>query len=746
LSQLAGLGAFNAMQGAEGEAETDAGGRFEVTGLGKGPFTVTASAEPRDATGDGEQRAWRARSDGVAPGTSDLELVLEPPLGIAGRVVDARGDPVPKFEVKARTVGTGMFSKLGAEVVASEFSDEEGDFALSGLRSGKWEVTAVAEGFAPSEPAAIELPRDAGAPLAIELLRASAVAGVVVDAAGAPAAGAEVTLKLELNAILAQVGDDSAAPPKATSDEEGRFELTGLVPGDHALIAKRADAAPSEPVALAVEPGARTEGVVLRLRLGGTLTGDVYDKEGKLAAGATVIAQNPTDYTTQRFATCDGEGRFRMEHVAPGTWQVINLRFDQLSESPGDDGAQLMSALSDMRMATAEIVDGEETHVVLGAPPKNPVEVRGRVVLGDKGVPGVFVSFLADGRPGLEHMRFVTTDGDGAYSLQLNEPGGYLVTVQKVAGAGEQQSVSDFVGVPEVERFDHDVSLPVGGIAGTVTNADGTPAARVRVSLSIEGALPNASLIGEQYAEISTDASGRYELVWLKPGTYTVSVGGAALGGMFGADSGVAARQSRSGLAIESGDWLRGVDFRLSQPGEIAGTVVDSNGRPVAGATIFARDASGTPLERLSMVQTDAAGRFRYLGVAEGSYTLIARTAAEVSSSPTAVSVRAGAASEATLTVAPGTILIVSLSDRDGNTIEARFSVLDEAGNQVNGVMSLTDVMEAMQKGSFSSREQRVGPLPPGKYRVSASTSSGASVNKPVTLTGQAERRLNLRL
>jgi len=39
-----------------------------------------------------------------------------------------------------------------------------------------------------------------------------------------------------------------------------------------------------------------------------------------------------------------------------------------------------------------------------------------------------------------------------------------------------------------------------------------------------------------------------------------------------------------------------------------------------------------------------------------------------------------------------------------------------------------------------------VGPLPPGKYTVSARTADGKSGSKPVTLTGQPERKLTIRV
>jgi protocatechuate 3,4-dioxygenase beta subunit len=449
----------------------------------------------------------------------------------------------------------------------------------------------------------------------------------------------------------------------------------------------------------------------------------------------------------QRFATSDAEGRFAFDHVVPGTWQVMHFALDRLRDAPeGDaDVSDFTEMFSDMKLASAEVVEGEETHVVLGAPPKDPVLVRGRVHAAGQGVPRAVVTFLADGGKGMEHLKFTTTDGEGRYSVQLVAPGGYIVSVQKVGLAGEQQTVSHSVTVPEREEFEHDVALPLGSIRGTVRDPDGEPAKGARVSLAVEGAVPNAALLGRHFAEISTDDAGRYELVWLEPGRYTVSVGGAAFGGMFGEGGASYGRQLRSGIEVGADEGVDGIDFKLRKPGRIEGLVRGSDGKPVAEAAIFLRDGAGRVLERFSMIATDGSGRFAYDGLEPGEYVVLARSATETSGESAPVRVREDGTAEVELTLGPGTMLLVTLSDDEGNPIECSVSVTDEHGRQVNGMLSLTEVMQAFSSGQFSSKEQRVGPLPPGKYKVQVTTEDGRSTTKPVNLTGQAERKLNVR-
>jgi hypothetical protein len=198
-------------------------------------------------------------------------------------------------------------------------------------------------------------------------------------------------------------------------------------------------------------------------------------------------------------------------------------------------------------------------------------------------------------------------------------------------------------------------------------------------------------------------------------------------------------------VSVRDGEVVEGVDFRLRKAGRITGLVRTGDGAPAKDVSVFLRDEAGRPLERFSMVGTDASGRFAYEGLEPGAYTVVARNAAQVSAESAPVRVREGDAGEVTLALAPGTVLLVSLSDDDGGMLDCSVQVLDEQGRQVNGMTSMTELMAAFNKGEFTSKEQRVGPLPPGRYKVLVKARDGRSVTKPVTLTGQPERKLNVR-
>lgn len=742
---LTGMNAFNAWRGNEGDAVTAADGTFSVGGLGVGPFVVRALAAPPGEAWDPKAKdlAWRATVGAVAPDTLELALTVHPPEGVAGRVLDAAGEPITKFELVAHAKVASILPGLGGDSVRRTFEDADGRFVLAGLERGAWELYALADGYGDAEPLALELPRDASAPpLEFRLQRAAVLAGTVLGFDGRPVADAVVGRAIGL-ADLKRRFAPSKEPDDVKTDDEGRFRLEPLAAGPLLVAARAPGAAASEKLELELAPGEVREGVTLTLRRGGTLIGDVFGDDGKPLAGANVIVQVPSQDSPQRMPSTDSSGRFREEHLEPGTWQVVYMPFlsgDGEMPSAGDTAALLGS----LKMTSAVIKDGEETHVTLGAPPKDPVLVRGRVRSKGEAVGGVVVNFMPDGSKGLQSLKFVSVAADGTYETRLDGPGRYLVTVQSFGNAGEQQACEFAHRVPAEPEHVFDIELPGARLAGRVLDGEGKPAPKTRVSLTRRGAVPNGTILGGRYSEISTDDDGRYVMRWLEPGDYTLAAGGALFGGLMGGE-GALGRELRE-LHVTADADLRDVDFRLKAAGKVTGVVRAPNGKPVAGAAIFVRDEHDAPLERLSLAQTAVDGRFTYHGLAEGRYSLTARSQDSVSSTPVAIAVRGGETTDVELVIDVGTVLVVKLVDSKEQEVEATVLATDEKGRQVNGLLTMAELMEVFQNGGFSSTEQRIGPLAPGLYTVTATAPDGRSASKSVSLGGQAERKLTLRL
>lgn len=729
---LMGMGAVNAARGADGEATTDDAGRFTVAGLGKGPFRVRATFEQ-----DG--RTLRARESGIQPGTLDLVLRLALPSEVSGRVVDLAGAPVTRFV--ARAASPGPMAYMPGQSRQEKVADDEGRFTIDDLEDGPWKITIEAEGFGPSAPVELDLPLAKGSePLLITLAPAATVTGLVLDPAGQPISGARVAPELELAAAI-QSARNQGPSIEAHTDDQGRFELTGLGTGKHSISARANGFAPSEPTPVEVAAGQRVEDLVLTLRHGAVVTGEVYGPDGEPAGGVRIVAQGQGTMETL-LERADGQGTFRLEHVRPGSWTITAI-LEAPDASGAEDDAQARF-LENMRFTMIEVEDGAEEHVVLGAPPKAPVAVHGHVLHGGEPVGQGLVSFMPQGGKGFEALKLAPLDAAGAYRVELNEPGRYLVSVQVTGGGMQQQNVEHRVEIPETDDHTLDLELPLGGIRGRVLGPDGEPLVGAPVTLGSDEGLRSGTFMGGNYAQATTDAGGRYAFDYLRPGSYAVAAGGALFGGALGSET-FGGRVVHAGLRVAEGEVLERVDFRLEKPGDLTGRVVDAGGAGVAGASVYVRDESGHTLDRFTMIASGPDGSFKYAGLAPGRYTASARLKDQASSESAAVRVDPGRPAEVTLVLAPGTMLLVEVLDDSGEACDATLTVVDDHGRPVQGLLGLTEMSRVMGEG-LDPRLQRVGPLPPASYEVTAVGPDGSKASRSVTLAGQPERRLKLRL
>lgn len=693
-----------------GETETaqaDDDGAFELAGLAPTGYEITATAEREDGL-----RQGRVERTGT-PG-EPLELVLEEQPVVVGHVRDAAGEPVTSFTLTVESGTSGRRDR--------SFARKDGRFALSDLEPGTWELVARGKGFAPSDPLAFQFPDAIAEPLEIVLSPGASVAGTVVGPDGRPIAGAAVG-RAAAEGELPWTGGTSTE--RTTSDGAGRFELSELPAGPFALEAKAKGFAPSVELALDLVAGDAVPDVVLTLRVGGDLAGRVFEKSGGPAAHRMVSLMR-AGFAEPQATTCDADGGFAFHGLEAGTWQVMALPADM-------DGDDQEDFLSNMLMTKVEIVEGETAWVELGNAPVDPVHVTGTVTAAGEPVEAT-ISFVPESENVLGELSLARSEADGRFSVQLKKPGPYLVSVQ--GGGGEARFT---LVVPAAEEHTIDLVLPVGRIEGRVLGPDGSPARGVGLTVRPEGPSDLLSPFGSG-SNATTDDEGRYRFERLEAGTYAIAVGSAS----FGREAGPHGRSVRGGLELEEGGVLTGVDFRLEEPGEIRGRVLDPAGRPAAGAAVFVRDAAGLPLETLTSVVSGSDGSFRIRALAPGRYTLHARTADAVSAESAAVSVASDDAAELSLALQPGAFLLVTSKDESGEPVPIRVSVTDDEGRTVSGFASQAAAMEGFFAG-VSLTEQRVGPLVPGIYAVRTVDGTGKEKRRKVRLEAGEERRLTER-
>ena len=197
-------------------------------------------------------------------------------------------------------------------------------------------------------------------------------------------------------------------------------------------------------------------------------------------------------------------------------------------------------------------------------------------------------------------------------------------------------------------------------------------------------------------------------------------------------------------ITLAEGD-RQSITLELSEPGTVEGTVINSNGEPVEGATVFFRTAGGTVQTSRSPVTSDSEGKFRNNGLGEGTVTAVARTSAGSTQESGPIQVRPGGTSVIELTIEEGTLLRCVCEDAEGNALRATVSVQDENGREQSSLKTRDQWMQVFTGGG-EQRESTVGPLPPGKYKVTFTTDDGQTADRTVRLTGRAERKVRVRI
>lgn len=294
------MGNFGAWVDATG---TDASGVWRLDVIPAGSYSVTATA---DAFARSESVVVQV--DGQTA-RKDVVLRLQPGGQLNGVVVDEHGNPIAAADVEAEIVG---------ENGARGRTRDDGRFELAGLRPAKYLVRARKGRLAsPSQNIVL----DHGVRQQVTLvLQDTAIAGIVVDDRGKPAANVGVV------AFSHSFYWPYRQEPVIT-DEGGRFELTGMEPGEFRVVASRTEETPRESDPEKGPPGviARTgeRNVKIVMPTWGTITGRVMFNGAPMPHYGVVLGA--PDFwrlgaSPRGFRSADG--RFTLKNVEPGPWEL----------------------------------------------------------------------------------------------------------------------------------------------------------------------------------------------------------------------------------------------------------------------------------------------------------------------------------------------------------------------------------------------------------------------------------------
>ncbi|WP_141324704.1 carboxypeptidase regulatory-like domain-containing protein [Myxococcus sp. AB025B] len=552
---------------------TDADGAFEVHNLPEGTVALWAV---------GAKGAALATE--VKTGAEDVELVLEPSVVFAGRVVDEALRPVAGSKLTLFHTAHSRFFQTT--------SNSDGRFTLGPLPASTYglqvdddqRVGPCMRAISPDELEAED----------IVLHRPRNIVGqVLLDEQ--PVAHVHV-----------EVVDTRVT---AETDARGRFVLEGLPPGDYVLKARHGQHQGQAETTLDEE---QTEAeVTVRLGTLVRVTGVVRDTSGQPIEGATVLANSRGTVYTDTEAVTGADGRFELEEATLGTHHFT------------------VSAKGFLPTETTEV---EVTH---RTPPVELTMERAFVIEGivvdaaGTPLPDITLSAMKwlrqpkgrrDGKPhDLEHgdpdalfadgpVIDALTDDAGRFVLNLPSPGLHRLT----------PDVPGFLATTlEVEAPAQDVRVvmqPGARVVGTVVDLKDTPIPNVAVTLTPAGQEEPVPLW------VRSDAQGAFRLEGAPAGRFVLR---ASL-----EHSGV--REATVDVTLTATE-TKTVTVRMDGGLSISGLVVNEAGTPQPGASVFAypltepdsgrrRFAHHAPLPPPAQAQSNEHGRFTLGHLSPGRY------------------------------------------------------------------------------------------------------------------------------
>ena len=284
--------------------------------------------------------------------------------------------------------------------------------------------------------------------------------------------------------------------------------------------------------------------------------------------------------------------------------------------------------------------------------PTGTARISGRVVAADTGTPIRRAQININSRDA-QFNRNVTTDGEGRYELATLPAGRYRLFVSKAgfvaleygqARPFEAGKPIDITAGQLLEKVDF--SLPRGSaITGRITDEFGDPMTDVQVQAMRYQYVNGERQLVDAGRPAQTDDLGAYRIFGLMPGDYIVRA--SMRPNMQQGPRGVEAEQTgypgtyypgvsdvsqAQTVTAALGQELSSIGFPLvpARLSRISGTVMGSDGRPLAGAMVMlrARGGAGMGPLRMNLIgnggggQVRPDGSFQLANVPPGEYVL----------------------------------------------------------------------------------------------------------------------------
>lgn len=638
--------------------------------------------------------------------TGTVAVALQPAATVRGQVVDSSGAPVAGAVLHIQPGPSRVRSLSSLAFMPIFRTRSDGSFLFADLvPGGTYKLFAKHPGHGLTE-VQVRTPPAGGKPALPErIVLGSGITatGRVVDEAGDPVEGAEVTMIGAESPVYGDVFQDA-------SKTSGVFSIPHLMPGPFSLTVRRAGFAALWRDGVQVPEGeARFDVGELVLKAGAAIEGRVTDERGRPVEGAEILLSSEMESLNSlsmfrgEEAASDirtgPEGRFRIDGLEPGRSYDVFARH------------------SDHPPATVRGIK---------APTADPVHVEFEVsrnlslrVVGPEGepVPDAEVQTLEEGLATASAGSLGRTNSRGELRKGGLKPGALDL---EVTARGYRDTRWRGVQIPR-ERDPDPVTValeraPV--LEGRALDEEGNPVPDAEINIRPK-VLDGDIMLRLMLKRPSTDSEGRFRIDGLAPGEYTVS---AQIPGT--------SRRTQSEVRLGS-EAVR-VDLVFERGAEVSGRVLDEAGDPIPSAYVRVDSPEGGT-EAGGYCEAD--GSFRLQAVEEGDLSLVASAKGYAESAPQLLRVTGSGVDG----------IEVRLSREAAGTITGRVLGLSAEALSRARIMAEKDVgWDSADSVVDEQGRYRLPGLRAGTWKVRAWQPNGIGVDGEVRLEPGSEAVLDL--
>lgn len=633
-------------------AQSGADGMYRIEGLPPGAVHVVLE-DIQVTSGSSDLRTTSCRDD------ADFHLDILPKTTLTGKVVDWQtSQPVAQFEVTCNT---------DANVEKDEA--KPGEFVIREVTPGTcYSFTISSAGYAPLHKDQVCVPKDKDGKPIEEVFRmgpGGQIGGRVVRKAnGSPVAGVKVSLAPQQDGDVIQ---------RTVTQEDGRFLLDGVSPGEQRVIAVK----PAAPYIAAekridVKQGVPADAGDIEVYAGTLLRGRVIRIPGETGIPGTAVETTKADIEIS--VKTDAEGAFQINGLPAGQ---IELKCPAFGE---DEGAG----------TNVQIGETEEQDVVIRI---GSASMKGRVTHGGNPQEGaVMVMNL-----GSWYMRVGKTDHEGNYQIDYLLPGSQMAIAQPNGGDGREGRAIP-VTIPETGTLEKNFELGAAQITGLLMDSSHKPVEGATIIARKPNGLGIEEMDNAARKTVASQADGKFHIDDLEDGVYSVSAEKAEVG-----------RALLAGIEVPPNGSITLPPIELkSTGGTLISVALDYvTGKPLQEASCRITSADGVVLD--SEAKRDEHGVQTFTGIVPGRYT-VKVTASRYSEAVHQVDIVEGQTSRIEDVLIEAVELVITVGNSGGSTI---------IGAQCTLAPADANSMEPVRNGSTGVLGVwEAGRVAPGKYEI----------------------------